>query len=409
MIFSRGHLKAGFDSVRNAKLRSFWTMLGIIIGVAAVITVIGIGDGVKQQVAGQIHHLGNNFITIRPESLQTGSNVGNQAGLFSGLSVSGPMTVNDIATVATTHGVSQSAPLTLTPGTVRGPDGVYTHGSVIGTTPDLPSLINQSLANGNFFSSQNYGDNVAVLGQNTAQKLFKNTLPLGHSFTFHGQTFIVVGIFNQFTTTPLSGQVDFNNAIFIPNSVAENLTHNTAPTYEMFVRTALPSQTAAVSSQIRQRLNAEHGGQSGIAVLVGNQNIVANDNILSLLTTLVAGVAAISLLVGGIGIMNVMMVSVAERTHEIGIRKAVGATEMQILGQFMLEATMLSLSGGVLGIILAYIIDGVLHVTTNLQPVISWKVVVGVALVTFLIGLIFGTIPALKAARRNPIDALRTE
>jgi ABC-type antimicrobial peptide transport system permease subunit len=409
MIFSQGHLKAGLNSVRSAKLRSFWTMLGVIIGVAAVITVIGIGDGVKKQIAGQIHSLGNNFITIRPQSLQTGSITANQAGLLSGLSLSGPLTVNDISTVTTTRGVSQSAPLTLTSGTVRSGQVVYRDGDVIGTTPDLPSLINQSLATGTFLNSQNYGDHVAVLGQNAAISLFSNPQPLGHSFTFHGQTFVVIGIFNQFNTTPLSGQVDFNNAIFIPNNVAESLTNNTAPTYEMFARAATVSQTKAVASRIKKRLDAEHGGQSGLAVLVGNQNLAVNDSILSLLTKLVAGVAAISLLVGGIGIMNVMLVSVAERTHEIGIRKAVGATDMQILSQFMIEATVLSLSGGVIGVILAYIIDLVLHATTDLQPNISWQVVAEITLITLFIGIVFGSVPALKAARRNPIDALRTE
>jgi putative ABC transport system permease protein len=385
-------------------------MLGIIIGITSVITVVGIGEGVKQQVSGQIHHLGNNFITIRPAQLQTGSGANdNQANLLSGLSVSGPLTVNDIATVATTKGLANSAPLTLTSGTVKSDDGVYNDGFVIGTGDALPSLLNQSLAFGSFFTRQDDGDNVAVLGQNASNSLFNGSVPLGRSFLFHGQYFIVVGIFNQFTTTPLSQQANFNNAIFIPNSVAESLTNNTAPTYEILARPTDSTQTAAVANRIRARLNSAHGGQSGFAVLTGNQNIAANDNILELLTRLIAGVAAISLLVGGIGIMNVMLVSVAERTHEIGIRKAIGATNIQILSQFMIEATLLSLSGGLIGIVLSYVIDLGIRLATNLEPSISWQIVVLATAVTLLIGIIFGTVPAFKAARKHPIEALRSE
>ena len=137
--------------------------------------------------------------------------------------------------------------------------------------------------------------------------------------------------------------------------------------------------------------------------------MAASQDILDLLTKLVAGVAAISLLVGGIGIMNVMLVSVSERTHEIGIRKAVGATNSQILSQFMIEATTLSVVGGVIGVALAYAVDGLLRLLTDLRPVISWQAVVLAFGVSLIVGVVFGTIPALKAARRDPIEALRSE
>ncbi|HVA11083.1 MAG TPA: ABC transporter permease [Candidatus Dormibacteraeota bacterium] len=410
MILSQGHLRAGVDSVRSAKLRSFWTMLGVIIGVTAVISVVAIGEGVKQQIAGQIHHLGNNFITIRPAQLHTGSGTSdNQANLLTGLSVSGPLTVNDITTVGATPGLADSTPLTITSGSIKGDYGTYNGGFVIGTSDALPSLLNQSLAFGAYFSSQNDGDNVAVLGQSAANSLFNETVPLGRSFLFHGQSFIVVGIFNQFTTTPLSQEANFNNAVFIPNSVAETLTNNTAPTYEILARPTVAAQTASVAANIRNRLNAEHGGQSGLSVLTGNQNIAANDSILELLTRLIAGVAAISLLVGGIGIMNVMLVSVTERTHEIGIRKAIGATNLQILSQFIIEATLLSLSGGLIGIVLSYAIDLAIRLTTTIQPSISWQIVAVAGGVALLIGVIFGSVPAFKAARKNPIESLRSE
>jgi ABC-type antimicrobial peptide transport system permease subunit len=410
MIFTQGIIKSGYDSVRSAKLRSFWTTLGVIIGVTSVISIVAIGEGVKNQVSGQIHHLGKNFITIRPAQIQTySSGTSSSADLLSGLSVSGPLTAHDLDTVSGVKGLAATAPLTITNGEVKSETGIYKSGFVLGTTEQLPSLLNQSLAFGSFFTNQDSGLNVAVLGQTASNKMFNESVPLGRSFTFHGKSFIVLGIFNQFDSTPLSQQADLNNAIFISNDIAENLTNNTAPTYEIVARPTNPNDTNSVSASIKHALDAAHGGQSGFIVLTGNQNIAANDTILELLTKLIAGVAAISLLVGGIGIMNVMLVSVAERTHEIGIRKAVGATNRQILSQFLVESTILSFSGGIIGLIASYLIVTFVKLGTNLQPSISWQIVVVACSVSLLIGIVFGSVPAFRAARKNPIDALRSE
>lgn len=408
-LLASGHLKTGFNSVRSAKFRSFWTMLGVIIGVTSVITVVAIGEGVKQQIGGQIHHLGQNLITVRPAQLQTAGGSGSGVNIISGLGVSGPLGMKDIALISQAKGVAASAPLTIVSGDVNGDNGTYKDGFVIGTSPDLPGLINQSLAYGTFFGSQDEGDNVAVLGHHASQVLFNEDVPLGRSFRFHGRQFVVRGAFNQFAAAPLSQQADLNNAVFIPNSIAEDLSKNTAPTYEVLARPTNGQPTSTVIKNVRQALDNAHGGQSGFSVLAGNQNAAASDQILNLLTRLIAGIAAISLLVGGIGIMNVMLVSVAERMHEIGIRKAVGATNRQIMGQFMIESSVLSFTGGVIGIILAYLIDIGLRVFTSLQPVISWQVVALASGVSLLVGIIFGTVPALKAARKDPIDALRSD
>lgn len=390
-------------------MRNFWTTLGVIIGVTSVITVVAIGEGIKQQISGQIHHFGSNLITVRPARIQAGSVNSANTSLLSGLSVSGSLTGKDIATVTNTKGISTSAPLTIANGVVKGENGSYNDGFVIGTTSDLPSLLNQSIAQGVFLGTDDTDNNVAVLGQHAAQAMFNEDVPLGRSFNFHGQDFVVQGIFNVFTTTPLSQQANFNNAIFIPNGVAESLTKNTAPTYEILARPESPAQTKQLAARIQAALDRTHGGQSGFSVLSGDQNLEADNSILDLLTHMIAGVAAISLLVGGIGIMNVMLVSVAERMHEIGIRKAIGATNRQILGQFMIESTLLSLSGGVIGVVLSVLIELGLRAGTNLSPVITWQIVVLAVGVSLAVGIIFGTVPAVKAARKDPIEALRAE
>lgn len=408
MSLANGQIKAGLDSVRGAKLRSLWTMLGVIIGVASVITVVGIGAGIKQQVGGQIHHLGQNLITVRPAQLTTGSG-NNSLNIVGGVGISGPLSPKDIDIISHTPGVAASAPLTIVAGTVRGEQGNYRNGFVVGTTSALPGLLNQSLAYGAFFDDGDNGTNVAVLGQHASEALFNEDVPLGRSFSFHGQQFIVRGIFNQFASTALGQQADFNDAIFIPNDVAESLSKNTAPTYEVLGRPVAGQTPKAVAGRLRTALDQAHGGQSGLAVQTGNQNLAASDNILALLTKLIAGAASISLLVGGIGIMNVMLVSVSERMHEIGIRKAVGATNRQIMSQFLIEAGILSLAGGIIGVGLAFAIDVALRVFTDLQPSISWQIVLLASGASLLIGVIFGTIPAIKAARKHPIEALRSE
>ncbi len=407
---ARGHLKAGIDSVRGAKLRSFWTMLGIIIGVTSVITAVSIGEGIKQQIGGQIQHTGHDLITVRPALLHTGSDANTSAlDLVSGLNVSAPLTAKDVDTVEHVAGVAASAPLTIVSGSVSGVSGNYSDGFVLGTTSALADLVNQPLAYGAFLGDENTGTNVAVLGQHAVDKLFDEDVPLGRSFTFRGQRFIVRGIFKQFPSAPLSQQADFNNAIFIPNDVAERLSQNNAPTYEILVRPDKTKSTIATAGAIDRALSKTYGGQSHFSVQTGTQNQSNNDTILSLLTRLIAGVAAISLLVGGIGIMNVMLVSVAERMHEIGIRKAVGATNRQILSQFMIESSVLSLAGGVIGIILAFVVEVVLRVFTSLQPIISWQIVLLASGVSLLVGVVFGTVPALQAARKDPIEALRSQ
>ncbi|HSX47494.1 MAG TPA: ABC transporter permease [Patescibacteria group bacterium] len=404
------HFIAGFETLRSSKLRSFWTMLGIIIGVSSVITIVAIGEGIKQQIGGQIHHYGSNVITVRSAELSIGSGSSiNNISTLSGLSVSGPLSGVDLKTVSNANGVNASAPLTLVSGQINGDSGQYKNGFVIGTYPTLPNLLNQSLAYGSFLSSNDSGTNVAVLGPKASQSLFNEDVPLGRSFKFRGHYFIVEGIFNQFTSTPLSQQADFNNAVFIPYDVAQSLTNKTAPTYEILAQPTKGSQINQVASNIRSALNSTHGGQSGFTILTGSQNLAVNNNILDLLTKLIAGVAAISLLVAGIGIMNVMLVSVSERIREIGIRKAVGATNRQILGQFLVEATLLSLAGGFFGILLAYFFDYSVRIATDFKPIISWQIVVLASSISLLVGVIFGSIPAMKAAAKDPIEALRAE
>ncbi|HEY4963288.1 MAG TPA: ABC transporter permease [Candidatus Saccharimonadales bacterium] len=406
---TKGQLKSGVDAFRKAKLRNFWTMLGIIIGVASVILVIAISEGVKQQINGHINHIGADIITVQPNAVHVGGSSYDSVTLLSGINVSGSLSSKDVTSITNTKDVSQVAPLSAMTASVKGNQGSYKSAVVIGTTPNFASLVNQQMQNGVFLTDNDDTTNGVVIGSQTAIDLFNEDVPLGLTLYINGQPYIVRGVLSSFQATPLSSGAEFNKAVFITYTNAQALTSNTATTYQILVKPTSPSQTAAVRARVYNRLLSSHGGQADFSVLDQQQTLANSSAVLTLVTKMIIGVAAISLIVGGIGIMNVMLVSVTERMHEIGIRKALGATNRQILNQFMIEATMLSLIGGLIGVLCAFIVDIMLRVLTNLRPIISWQIVVLACLVSIGIGVIFGSFPALKAARRDPIEALRAE
>jgi putative ABC transport system permease protein len=403
-----GQLKAGVDAFRKAKLRNFWTMLGIIIGVASVILVIAISEGVKQQISGHINHIGADIITVQPNSVHVGGSSYDSIALLSGINVSGSLSSQDISTISSTKGVSQVAPLSAISANIKGNQGSYKKAVVIGTTTNFASLVNQGMQNGTFLTSLDDASNGVVIGSQVAIDLFNENVPLGLTLDINGQSFTVRGVLNSFQATPLSSGAEFNKAVFISYGNSQSLTNNSTTTYQILVKPNNPNQTNNVRNKVYSNLLSSHGGQADFSVLDQHDSLANSTAVLTLVTKMIVGIAAISLIVGGIGIMNVMLVSVTERMHEIGIRKAIGATNRQILNQFMMEATMLSLIGGLIGVVLAFTIDLILRVLTNLRPVISWQIVLLACLVAIAIGIIFGSFPALKAARRDPIEALRS-
>lgn len=409
---SMGDVRMASKTLRAAKARSLLTIFGIAVGIVAVVTSVGIGDGIKAQVAGQIDHFGKDLITVRPGIVAvhpSGKSLIGTDSLFGASSIGG-LTVPDLTAVQHAQGIGPVAPLGLIPGDVTSDENqTVSNASIIGTNADLPQVLNQAVPYGSFFGEGDEGSDVAVLGAGAAQQLFQESVPLGHKFTFRGTTFIVRGILGSLPDVPLSPASTFNNAVFIPDQTAAHLSNNTMQFYSILAKPSRPGQTSGVIHSIDSKLLATEQGQRNFSVLNAQQTLDANSGVLDLLTRLVSAVAAVSLLVGGVGVMNVMLVSVTERMHEIGVRKAIGATNRQILRQFLSEALVLSLIGGVVGVAAAVLIEFLLRTYSDLRPVISWQAVGVAAAVSILIGVIFGTAPAIKAARKDPINALRHE
>lgn len=382
--------------LRANRGRTFFTMLGIIVGVAAVIVIVAIGEGVKQQVARENAYLGKDVIAVQPR----------QDGTLLQSSTS-TLTEPDRAAVATLSQVEHVTPLARLSGTVSTDATRDGRATVIATGSDAGTYFGDLVAYGSFFSKDDSNDATAVIGESVAARLFKEEVPLGKTLTFRGQQFIVQGVLDQFSNTPLSTVSSYNDTIFIPYDTATKLADSAPPAYQILAKATNGTTPEAAAAAIDKAILANHGGQRDFTLNVPGQATASGSTTLDALTLAITGTAALSLIVAGIGVMNVMLVSVTERTHEIGIRKAVGATNRQIFNQFAIEALVLSIEGGLLGIALAYAIDGLLRLLTDLRPIISWQAVVVAFGVTAAIGFIFGSVPAIKAARKDPIDALR--
>lgn len=407
---TRGNIKMALASVRSTKWRSMLTMLGVIIGIVSVVMVVGIGEGVKREVAHQIDQFGKDLITVRPGDIgKSTGEVATNTDLLFGLNSLSSLNEDDLKAIQKADGVRLAAPLGIVPGTVKKDNHRLDSSLVIATNASLPKALNREVPYGDFWQPDNENENVAVIGRHVAKTLFNDYIPLGQSFEFRGQTFIVRGMFDEFKSTPLSPASNFNNAIFIPYKVGEKLTGNNSQMYSILAKSDKPEDTASAISSINKQLLKVHGGEKDFTVLNQQQNLESSGNVLNLLTSMIAAIAAISLLVGGVGIMNIMLASVTERMHEIGVRKAIGATNRQILNQFILEAAVLSLVGGIIGIVISMIGVFALRAYTSLSPVISWQAIVIATGASLCIGIIFGSAPAIKAARKDPIEALRHE
>ncbi|HEX5797230.1 MAG TPA: ABC transporter permease [Candidatus Saccharimonadales bacterium] len=397
-------------SIRASRLRSFLTLLGVIIGVFSVVTSISLAGGVRQQVITETNKLGNDVLTIRP-----GQPISkNEKGIISEVNLLGTaytgavLDEKDLVTIRDNEGVIQTVPLNIVSAAPLFKEKTYDQAITIGTTSGFPGMIGQDIEFGRFFDTDNEKKNVAVVGARVAEKLFGENVPIGQIFSLRGKDFAVQGVFERYKTVSVSQGLDFNDAIFIPYQAAKEINNGVAQSYEILARVRHIDQIDQVEASLRESLKQSRGGQEDFTILQSGDTRAITGSVLDLVTTMVAGIAVISMLVGGIGIMDIMLVSVSERTREIGIRKAVGATNHQIRKQFILEAAVLSAWGAVIGVALSIVFNVVIRIATNLQPVIPWQVAMLSVLASVILGVIFGTAPAIKASRKDPIDALRS-
>jgi len=382
------------------KLRSALTTLGITIGVAAVILLVAVGNGASAAIAASIQGLGTNVVNVSPQRGGQGASAR-------------PLTVQDAHALVDPIGapdVKAASPVVNTTATATYGQTSYDVPSVAGTEPAYFTTTNREIADGQLFTSEDVtgARKVVVLGPTTAQSIFGTQEPVGKNVLLNSIQFTVVGVLQAKGSTGLQNADDVAIA---PISAVQNSLSGYGNLSQIAVQATSADSVSLAQSEITAILNARHGirlgGTADYQIQNSEQLLATRTSATETFTVLLAAVAAISLLVGGIGVTNIMLVTVTERIREIGIRKAIGAPRAAILGQFLAEATMLSLFGGLLGVAIGII--GSRFTISGIKPVIVPSSILLAFAVSALIGLFFGSFPANRAAKLRPIDALRHE
>ncbi len=392
-----------FEMLAANRIRTALTMLGVMIGVAAIILLVSLGQGATAYITRELTGMGTNILIITPGKTQTSGGFHPPLG-----STVRKLTYDDaIALRRRATLLTDAVPVVLGTGKVRY-QGVNRDTTVIGVTPEFQRVRNLYVEIGQFVGEEDVEGRrrVAVLGRTVKRELFGEENPLGRFVTLADSRYRVIGIMEQ---KGVSLGYDIDDLVFVPVRSAQDL-FDTDRLFEILASVRSPEEIDRAIQQVKDTLIRRHGNREDFTVISQGAMLSAFTSILKILTTALGGIAGVSLVVGGIGIMNIMLVSVRERTREIGIRKAVGARRRDILGQFLLESMVLSTLGGVLGIALGVGGATMLSLLFAYLPtrVSLWAVLMAFGFST-AVGIFFGAYPARRAALLDPVQALRYE
>ena len=398
------NIGAALDSVRGNWFRSFLTILGVIIGVASVIILVAFGQGAQKEITSQIDTLGTNVAIVVPGKISGQTNFNPMGGL--GLS---NLSMRDLEAVRSVPGVRRVAPITFLGGGVYRGDRPAQICMPIATSSEFPHIRRLEVAAGRFFTGAELDLPVCVLGTGVRKDLFAAEDPLGKHIVVNDQSYRVIGVVRERSIgSGIFGGEELDAIIYLPIGIVHRLSE-TRVLNRLFVEIEPGRNPDTVTESVRQVLLKLHGNRDDFSLVRAKELLQMFYKIFVLLAALLLGITSISLIVGGIGIMNIMLVSVTERTREIGIRKTVGARRRDIFFQFLTEAVTLSALGGILGIGLAVAACRLIQIWTPLQPLITPGSVLlgfGVCVAT---GIISGVVPAVTASRKDPIAAIRYE
>jgi putative ABC transport system permease protein len=402
---SKTLVKLATQSILKNKMRAALTMLGIIIGVAAVIVMVAVGYGARTRIRAQINNLGTNMIVITPGAAQ-------QAGVSQGAQAFPNLSLKDVDKIrAEAQTVSAVSPVIVSRTAVIGPSGNW-RTQINGVDVDFQTIRDWQTSSGDFFTADDVRSihKVVLLGNTVAQNLFPGQDPVGSEIQIRNSVYKVVGVLAPKGQTA-SGS-DSDDVVLMPYTTASATLSGRTFIPQILASTANGQDIPAAQEEIRTLLRESHkvsDGNDDFTVKNQADLATAAESSTQVMTLLLAAIASISLLVGGIGIMNIMLVSVTERTREIGIRMAIGARGSDVLTQFLVESIVMGILGGVVGLLIGYAGAKVLGHFTGWETVISPIIMIIAVGFSGAVGVFFGYYPARKAAALNPIQALRYE
>lgn len=399
------NIENALESLKANRMRTFLTMLGVMIGIASVVIIFSLSGGVNKMISAQVMSEGGALAVVRPKELGV-----NNKNIITNLATSQSFTQSsikdsDLEGISKIDNVSAVAPLANFTAKVKG-DHESDQANILATAPNLDQTVSLKVREGQFIADS-ANTNTAVLGYQMAVDLFGTAQAVGHEISLKGEKFIVIGVLSNQSSPINFSNVDFNNTVIIPYSTAKRLVGENLQIQQVNIKAKSVNSLNTVHSKIQELISKSHSGEHDFEVLSGANISHPSDKFIELSTVILAMVAGVSLVVGGIGIMNIMLVNVSERTREIGIRKALGANNQHILFQFLTESMIISLGGGLFGYLIGYAFSFGVSIFLPFSPAISWQIAVLVCGLSVLVGVIFGIYPAFRASRKDPIISLR--
>lgn len=400
------HIQNARQSLKSNRMRNTLTMLGITIGVASITTILSLSGGASQIVTNQVDSLGGNIAVVRPGS-ESETPLQDLAQFPSPQHfAASTLTQADLSAVEKVTHVSSVAPMMVLSGSVKAKSAAPVNTSIVATTPELADIVGLKMQDGEFLDPE-LSPFTTVIGPQLSVDVFGTEQAIGKNITIRGQAFTVIGVLKR-TNNPINyNGVDFDQTAIINQASGQALNQGALQVQQINIKSDSVAHLDQVIVDVNKALLKNHLGEADFTVLSGAQIAQPTNRLFTAIAGTTTAIAAISLLVGGIGIMNIMLVSVAERTREIGIRKALGASNVDIVAQFLIESLALSIGGGVGGYAIGYLVSFGISTLLPFSPIFTWEIAVIAITVSVVIGTLFGIYPAVRASRKDPIDALR--